>query len=325
VTIPVTAFSDDIEIIEDSEVFVDKHPKERFGAEFFDDEYFPFTWEEDVLAVEGIVRLTDELYDEEIWRNHREFAKHDPEAPKETKESKPALTPWLVFFTIDLQGDHFPRASANSNMWRRFNDVVQNMMRDLNGKVNKFDKNGEMISQRLKIAYVDIIDNGELVKIAFDIPTVPAAVIIRDGKFYVLKQSIVDKIFDSTSANSMIFSDYIETGYLDASYDYLRARPLRNNLIWEYVFIYFSEKYFSDIMEYYRSYRVYMRDNLGYESVSLKTVNPNFGKKNSYQRSQVRTLYNEVIWYWLALFTAIFSALLFVCMWRCIGDLGPVK
>lgn len=110
----------------------------------------------------------------------------------------------------------------------------------------------------------------------------PAAILVRDGRFYALRKETVDKIYETSNEHLLV--DYLSTGYQGQNFDIVRARPSKNTIFYEYAAKHLSDNYFTTTMEYYSSYRKFMKQYL-WEPTSLKKFNPNFGKKNSFQKS----------------------------------------
>ena len=106
-------------------------------------------------------------------------------------------------------------------------------MLDLNRQQNRFDESGTLRKSNLHLGYVDVINEGELVKLTLDQPKAPAVILIRDGKFYSLKQTFIDRIFDQNAES--IYVDYVQKGFRETPYDLLRPCVSKNMLFYEYI------------------------------------------------------------------------------------------
>jgi hypothetical protein len=95
-------------------------------------------WDDAMLKTKGVVRLTDQLFDESIQTNL-----------------------WFVFFVFDRHNPAYPGLEYISRLMMEVSDLNLGM-----------------------VAFVDVLDSGELLKETFDIESTPSAVLVREGLVY---------------------------------------------------------------------------------------------------------------------------------------------
>lgn len=231
----------------------------------------------DRLDDNGIVRLTNELYDQEVYK---------------------AQEPWLIIFVqgLDTLNPYAKFVAANDKVFDRLIEMR---------------KHGEEAAN-IKIAYVDTLNEGELIKETFDIDMTPSIRLISNDKVYSLKW--VSNVWSATDM-AMFVKNFETEKYL---WDFKRTRITDGIVLsLEYVMNTLSNgENFNTIMKNYLWGRKFIEEWTGYKH-DLSELNPNIGKKNSYKKSQIRTLLTFVIGPLVVAGTFVIT-LLMVCIITCL-------
>ena len=83
---------------------------------------------------------------------------------------------------------------------------------------------------------------------------------------------------------------FLDKGYEKAPIEKIRPRVREGlNLFYEYVCSYLSESYFDMILTNFLKVRKFLKEKFEIE-LDMKSRNPNFGKKNTFKKSQVRSV-----------------------------------
>lgn len=132
---------------------------------------------------------------------------------------------WLVFFVFDRYN---PKYSSTLQF-------VHKLMTEVSVRV----------PSTIQVAFVDVMDNGELLKETFDIESTPSAIYIKDGLVYYMPQQVPNKITWLASD----FSDFIDVNHKKERSNFLRPRVTPGfSLYKEYTARWLAETYFDEIM-----------------------------------------------------------------------------
>ena len=169
---------------------------------------------------------------------------------------------------------------------------------------------------KIKIAYVDTLNEGELIKETFDIDMTPSIRLISQDKVYSLKWN--NKNIWSATDIAMFVKNFETTQYL---WDFKRTRITDGVILsLEYVINTLCKgDNFNYIMKNYLSGRKLIEEWTGYKH-DLSELNPNIGKKNSYKKSQLRTLLIFVIGPLVVVGTFVIT-LLMICIISCLQNI----
>ena len=124
-------------------------------------------------------------------------------------------------------------------------------------------------------------------KETFDLTVVPS---VRYIEYYTAYQMLwTDQRYNFFHTGD--FLNFLEEGYTTAPQEVLRPRVLdtRFHLLFEYTCAYLAEYKFEDTMTTFLKARKLVKENLGIEW-DMKSSNPNFGKKNTFKKSQMRSV-----------------------------------
>ena len=103
-------------------------------------------WSDQNLLQNRVIRLTDDLFDSQI--NDK---------------------PWLIFFVFDRHNPRYEHTLAY--VYRLLLQVAQD---------------AEIITEAVQVAFVDVLDEGELLKETFDIERQPACLYVKEKMVYYL-------------------------------------------------------------------------------------------------------------------------------------------
>lgn len=110
---------------------------------------------------------------------------------------------------------------------------------------------------------------------------------------------------------------FVSSGYESANYEPLRSRVnLGLELYLEYSINTLTDGSFSHAMENYLWGKKFLHEWTGYKH-DLKPLNHNFGKKNAFKKSQMRTLLTYVVVPGILITTAL-MLMIFGCLMSCI-------
>ena len=116
------------------------------------------TWNDEALEELGMVRLTNELYDEVVY---------------------PASEKWLLVFSRD----HIPEIPIQITEW--------------NESIKSYVKQIRKENPELKIAYCDVHFWGLLLKQTFDISNIPAMRLAQYNRVYHMEEPAKDKFWET--------------------------------------------------------------------------------------------------------------------------------
>lgn len=204
---------------------------------------------------------------------------------------------WLVIFTkgISSENPYDTMASINEKLAESLTVVAG----------SKDAKAG-----KLRIGYVDIHEDGELLKETFDLDAIPSVRLVKDDKVYHLKW--VNGLWSTQDIEAFI-KDHEESSL----YDFKRSRVTDGIFLsLEYVINTLAEQQFTSTMENYLWAKKLIFENTGYKH-DLKHVNPNMGKKKAFKKSQMRTLLIHVVLPAVLLGTSA-SILALLCLCSCL-------
>lgn len=165
-------------------------------------------------------------------------------------------------------------------------------------------------AQNFHIGYVDTHNNGELLKETYEVDVVPSIRLVKGDQVCILKW-----------ANGLWSADdikeFVSGGYTNAPCTFKRERVSDGLLLTaEYILNDIVRNRYTETMEMYITLRKTLEDVFGYKH-DLKSVNPAFGKKKHWRKSQMRTLIIHVILP-ASIFLTVLSTLLIMCLFRCI-------
>ena len=157
----------------------------------------------------------------------------------------------------------------------------------------------------LNIGFVDIYES-ELIKETFDLTVVPSVRYIDYNRVYHMNWNDKSYPYYST-ADFMLF---LSEGYGNAPVETLRPRVSEGlHIFFEYCCSWLSmDSNFETIMTTFLKARKLMKEQLSIE-IDMKKDNPNFGKKNSFKKSQIRSVIMKV-WLPLLALTVVGTTLL---------------
>ncbi len=160
--------------------------------------------------------------------------------------------------------------------------------------------------------FVDIHGDGELLKETFDIEKIPAIRLVKGDKVFVLKWGGINGLWSASELR-----EFVSTGYETALYDFKRKRVQEGlELYLEYSINTLADGSFNHAMENYMTVRKVIHEWTGYKH-DLKSYNHNFGKKNAFKNSQMRTLLMYAVVPGIVITTTI-GFILFSCLMTCI-------
>ena len=146
-------------------------------------------------------------------------------------------------------------------------------------------------AKKTNVAFVDTFVGGELIKETFDIEMVPSIRLVRGDQVYHLKLPKDNKGLWSVKD----LRDFVKGGYESAPTEPLRSRVNEGiELKMEYLINTLTATNFEPAMNNYLALRKIVHEWTGFKH-DLKSINPNFGKKNAFKKSQMWTLLIYVI------------------------------
>lgn len=168
----------------------------------------------------------------------------------------------------------------------------------------------------VQVAFVDVLEDGELLKETFDIERQPACVFVKDQMVYYLPSGPQNTL-TWTAAD---VSDFIDVNHKREKQNYLRTRVRKGlPLLFEYVSEYVAQNYFEDVMPQFLHAKRLTETVTGFK-LDMKEYNKEWGKKSRSKKSQIRTLLWVLFWpavIGLMLGTVLLTTLMLCCYWRC--------
>jgi len=135
-----------------------------------------------------------------------------------------------------------------------------------------------LVDLGVRVGWVDILDDGELIKETFDIDRTPSGVYIHQGNVYTIPWPTTR--FWTTDDLKGFVDSFSELKFMT-----LRPRVQRGlELYEEYAATYLSQHYFEDIFTSFLQGRKFFRDVLDYD-YDFKSLNKDFGKRNIAKKS----------------------------------------
>jgi len=169
------------------------------------DEYGEFKWSDKLLEEIGVFKITDEIYDDKIYERLDGNKAH-----------------WIIVFTKD-----------------RFNQRPEQGWLELNQRLYQamWELKNEM-KDSINIGFIDIYEDGEIMKETFDLTVVPS---VRYIEYYTAYQMLwTDQRYNFFHTGD--FLNFLQEGYNTAPQEVLRSRVLdtRFHLLFEYACAYLA-------------------------------------------------------------------------------------
>lgn len=198
-----------------------------------------------------------------------------------------------------------------------FPTTVPNARADINKLVSNMllDVRKTPEGSSVNIVFSDVLNEGELLKETFDIDTVPSIRLIKGEKVYHLKWNKSGGLWSKTD-----LVNFINSGWESAPVEKLRSRVTEGIMLYaEYIVNTMTDRSFTSAMENYLTLRKLINEWTGYKH-DLKQYNQNFGKKNSFKKSQMWTLLLHVVLPLVLIGTMVILMVLY-CLLKCLSKL----